>query len=142
MSVQMNNPLRITSWNVNGVLKLRSFFGRPRETVVCPDVLFLQETWANADGEQFLIKGYVAHHAPALPSSGHNVCGVSSYFRLEVFSGGVIQRLNAPVPWVLTVRWERPDGSGVVFVNVYAAIYTTGVLASDFDLLCDYVSDL
>lgn len=138
----MGTALRVTSWNVNGVAKLESFFGRPRSSVIAPDVLFLQETWAASESEQLVIRGYVAHHAPAVPSYGHNVCGVSSYFRLDTFSGGVIQRKDSPLPWVLTVRWVRPDGTGITFINIYAAIYTAGVLQTDFDLLGEYIEDL
>jgi hypothetical protein len=54
-----------------------------------------------------------------------------------------LEKKDTPVPWVSTVRWSDSTGdSGVLFVNVYCAVHTTGVLEQDFELVHDYLVDL
>ncbi len=140
-SRQMSVTLDLLTWNVNGANKLRSFLGHSRCGIGNPDVLFLQETWLSSDSEQLEIDGYVAFHAPGIPTHGRDACGLSSFFKLTTFAGGQLEKKDTPVPWVSTVRWSDGD-SGVLFVNIYAAVHTSGVLEQDFELVNDYITDL
>ncbi len=137
---QMRTTFKLTSWNVNGARKLKSFLGHS-QSIGDPDVLFLQETWISSDAEQLEIAGYVAFHAAAVPTHGHDAGGLSSFFKLTTFAGGQLERKDVPVPWVLTVRWSNGD-QGVLFVNVYCAVHTGGVVVEDFELFADYVTEL
>jgi exonuclease III len=133
----------LISWNVNGAKKLRSFLGHSKRGLGSPDVLFLQETWISSEAEQLVIDGYVAFHAPAVPTHGHDSGGLSSFFKLTTFAGGQLEKKDTPVPWVSTVRWSDTSGeSGVLFVNVYSAVHTTGVLEQDFELVAEYLTEL
>jgi hypothetical protein len=68
--------------------------------------------------------------------------GLSTYFNLTKFSGGTLQKIVSPLPWVLVVRWACGDQPGVVFVNVYAAIHTEGTLGTDVVEFGDFITDL
>ncbi len=103
-------------------------------------MILLQETWVADDSEQLIIHDYVVFHEAALPAIGRNVMGLSSFFRLTSFSGGTLQKLASPLPWVLAVRWAVGD-NGVIFVNVYAAIHTVGCLRTDVTEFGNYISD-
>jgi exonuclease III len=137
----MNVTFDLVSWNVNGANKLRSFLGHSQCSIGSPDVLFVQETWISSEADQLVIDGYVAFHSPAIPTHGRDACGLSSFFKLTTFAGGQLEKKDTPVPWVSTVRWS--DGNnGVLFVNVYAAVRTAGVLEQDFSLFLNYITDL
>ncbi len=134
--------INLSSWNVNGVRKLRQFFTRTRQTVRNPDVLCLQETWAVHDSDQLSIPDYVAFHAEAQLSRGRGVGGLTSFFRIESFPDGRLVKLLSPVWWALIVRCIRDDNPGLIVVNVYAARHTEGVTAVDFDLFFEAVEEL
>ncbi len=95
-----------------------------------------------SESEQMSILDYVAFHAEALPSMGHPVGGLSSYFRITSFAEGRLIKLTPPVWWMLAVRWSREPKRSMVFVNVYAALHTQGVDQADLDLFFDYVHEL
>ncbi len=134
--------LCITSWNVNGVNKLKRFFERPRSTVQKPDVLCLQETWVTHEMGQLSVHDYVAFHEAALPSAGRGVGGLTTMFRIESFADGRLSKLLSPVWWALIVRCARSDSTGLIVVNVYAARHTDGVTAEDFDLFFETIEEL
>jgi hypothetical protein len=106
------------------------------------DVIFLQETLVSDDSEQLVLRDYIAFHEAALPSQGHNVMGLSSFFHLTRFSGGSLEKLSSSLPWTLVVRWSPDSGPGLVFVNVYVAIHTRGTLASDVEEFGVMLADL
>ncbi len=105
-------------------------------------MLCLQETWAASDVEQLSITNYVGFHAEAMPSHGHPVAGLSTYFKMETFVHGRLVKLLSPVFWALIVRWTGDDNRGLIVVNVYAAMHTQGVQPSDFELLFEAIDDL
>jgi exonuclease III len=107
-----------------------------------PDVLFLQETWVASDDMQLSIYDYVAFHAEAQLSHGHAVGGLSSYFKISSFAAGRLVKIPSPVWWTLTTRWVREDSQSFIFINVYAALHTQGVLPTDLDLFFEFVDEL
>jgi exonuclease III len=134
--------ISVSSWNVNGVRKLRRFFQTVPHTKVKANVIMLQETWVADKSNQLVLRDYIAFHEAALPSQGHNVMGLSSLFHLAHFSGGKLEKLQSPLPWVLAVRWSPDSGAGVLFVNIYAAIHTTGTMLSDVEEFRMFITDL
>jgi hypothetical protein len=93
--------------------------------------------------EQFSIDDYVVFHADAIPTQGPRASGgVSTYFKMETFVTGKLVKLTCPVWWALAVRWVRGDSPGLVIVNTYAAMHTTGVSYVDFEVFFNYVNDL
>jgi exonuclease III len=132
----------VSSWNVNGARKLKPFFQNQNRAFVQTDVFMLQETWIADESEQLVLCDFIAFHEAAVPANGRNVMGLSSFFRLTTFSGGTMEQLQSPLPWVLAVRWLPSNGKGVIFVNIYAAIHTQGVLQSDVDELCDFFDNI
>jgi hypothetical protein len=85
----------VCSWNVNGIHKLKQFFSQTRQTVKCPDVICLQETWAATPLEQFSIINYAAFHADVMPSLGMRAMGgVSTYFWMDTFVNGRLIKLT------------------------------------------------
>jgi exonuclease III len=139
----MSITFDLVSWNVNGARKLCSFLGHTKSGLNSPDVLFVQETWISNEAEQLVIDGYVAFHAPAVPTHGHDFGGLSSFFKLTTYAGGQLEKKDTPVPWVSTVQWSDTSGEvGILFVNVYCAIHTAGVLEQDFELVIDYITEL
>jgi hypothetical protein len=105
----------LSTWNVNGARKLKRYFQNPSRAFVHSDVILLQETWVADNSEQLIIHDYVSFHEAAIPAIGRNVMGLLSFFRLTSFSGGTLQKLASPLPWVLAVRWAVGD-NGVIFV--------------------------
>jgi exonuclease III len=106
------------------------------------DVIFLQETWIADESEQLVVRDYIAFHEAAVPSNGHNVMGLSSFFRLPTFSGGTMEQLQSPLAWALAVRWLSTNGKGVIFINVYAAIHTAGCLQTDVEEFGNFLGEL
>ncbi len=132
----------LSSWNVNGAKKLRKFFQNHRREFVTSDVILLQETWISEESEQLVLRDYIAFHEAAVPSKGHDVMGLSSFFHLKKFSGGSLEKIPSPLRWVLPVHWKLKEGCGVIFVNILAAIYTSGCLLSDVEEFGNFIRDL
>lgn len=132
----------ISTWNVNGARKLRRFFENSNRSYVRSDVILLQETWVTEECDQLVLRDYIAFHEAAVPSQKRGVMGLSSFFDIKKFSGGTLEQLPSSLKWVLPVRWCPHEGQGVIFVNIYAAIHTSGCIPSDIEEFAQMLRDL
>jgi exonuclease III len=117
---------KCVTWNVNGVQKLRGdrsvldFLGRF-------DIVLLQETYSGTNEDVLSLEGFIPHHQLARPSTRRAKWGVSTFFRINSFVGGVIRRIPSPVDWMAVSRWQHSSDVGLIVVNVYHAIYSEGL---------------
>jgi exonuclease III len=134
--------LSIVSWNVNGVRKFRNL---PTEVsyLASQDVVLLQETFSREDNELLEIRGFYSHHQRALPrTGGHNVWGLSSYFKITTFTDGFWVKIFSPAEWLLISRMRTESGLGLLVCNVYMPVHTSGIAAHDIQLFRTTVEDL
>ncbi len=128
--------LRIVTWNVNGVRKF-SHLPAIVSFIADHDLVLLQETFSYKDEELFELRGFLGHHARALPVDGsRNMWGLSTLFRTRSFSDGFLERISSPCDWVLVSRWRQPGQPGLMVLNIYAPLHSgLEIIFLDFVLL-------
>jgi exonuclease III len=138
-----NRELSIASWNVNGVRKFRHL---PHEVsyLASHDIVLLQETFSREDGELFELRGFYSHHQRALPRpGGRNIWGLSSFFKTTAFTDGFWLKIYSAADWLLISRWKSPGrAAGIMVINVYIPIHTSGFASHDVSLLRTTTGDL
>jgi exonuclease III len=125
---QATRDLRVLSWNVNGVKKFANF---PAEQtfIAQHDVVLLQETFSRDDKDLFELRGFLGHHARAIPTDRRNRWGQSTLFRTSTFADGFLERLPSPCDWLLLSRWRQPGCAGLIVMNVYIPLHSRCVLS-------------
>jgi exonuclease III len=138
-----DRELSIVSWNVNGVRKFRHL---PNEVafIASHDIVLLQETFSREGGELLELRGFYSHHQRALPrSGGRNIWGLSSFFKTTAFTDGFWSKVYSAADWLLISRWKSPGrAAGIMVLNVYIPIHTSGFASHDVSLLRTTTEDL
>jgi hypothetical protein len=123
LSSANDRQLRVLSWNVNGVRKL-SYLPAATNILQQHDVVLLQETFAYEDSELLELRGFLGHHARAIPGVRRNLWGLTTLFRTSSFSDGYLEKVHSPCDWILLSRWRQPGSPGLMIINIYAPIHS------------------
>jgi exonuclease III len=118
--------LRVVSWNVNGVQKLK-VANHELKFLGSFDVVFLQETFATTPDSTLDLHGFIPHHQ----LGRRHQWGLSSLFRINALTGGTLHRLPCPFDWLVISRWRQETDLGCVFVNAYLPTHTDGFSRND-----------
>jgi exonuclease III len=134
--------LTVVSWNVNGASKF-AYLPAEREFLREHDVVFLQETYSR-ENSLLDLSDFRSHHSLARQSTGPKpFWGLSTFFRTSSFVHGYIKREYSPCDWILVSRWTRGSAQpGIVFLNIYVPIHTSGFTPGEVSILTQCVSDL
>jgi exonuclease III len=120
----VSKDVKIVSWNINGV---RKFNHLPSEINYwrSHDLVLLQETFANTVEECVELRGFMGHHAVAVPGQGRRgVWGLTTLFKTSTFAEGFWEKLLSPCDWMLISRWSVPRKPGLVVLNIYMPAFT------------------
>jgi exonuclease III len=121
---------KCVTWNVNGVEKIRC--DRNVLTFLAGfDIVLLQETYSATNEDVLSLAGFIPHHQLARPTTRRAVWGVTTFFRIDSFVGGIIRRIPSPVDWMIVSRWQHTSDVGLIVVNIYHAIHSDGFSQSD-----------
>jgi exonuclease III len=132
---------KCVTWNVNGVEKLRCN-GNVLTFLAGFDIVLLQETYSSTTEDVLCLKGFIPHHQLARPSTRRATWGVSTFFWIDSFVGGVIRRIASPVDWILVSRWQHSSDVGLIIVNVYHAIHSDGFSIHDSQAALAFLTSL
>ncbi len=113
----------VITWNVNGVKKL-SYLPTALALLEQHDIALLQETFAYEDKDLLELRGFLGHHARAIPGERRNLWGLTTLFRTKTFADGFLERISSPCDWVLVSRWRQPGLPGLTVINIYAPLHT------------------
>jgi hypothetical protein len=91
----------------------------------------LQETFTTSPENGFELIGFIPHHILARPTTRRPSCGLTSLLKIDSFAGGTLRPIPCPVDWLQITRWRQPSDRGLLIVNVYLAIHTSGFEADD-----------
>jgi exonuclease III len=136
-----NFDLGCVSWNVNGAAKLSSL------TPVLGflerfDVVMLQETYTTSPENGFELEGFIPYHVLARVTRSKPSCGLTTLLKINTFVGGTLKPLPCPADWFQVIRWRSSSDRGILFINVYFAVHTTGFDASDARLAISFLTTL
>jgi exonuclease III len=115
--------IRVITWNINGVRKL-SYLPSVTNYLGKHDVVLLQETFSYEDKDLLELRGFLGHHARAIPGDRRNLWGLSTLFRTRTFADGFLEKVFSPCDWVLVSRWRQPGLPGLTIVNIYAQLHS------------------
>jgi exonuclease III len=129
--------LRCLSWNVNGVAKLK-LKQHEMHLMLSHDVVLLQETFCSTRESVLDLPGFIPHHQ----LGRRHQWGLSSFMRIEAFTGGTLHRVPCPFDWMVVSRWRRESDLGLVIVNIYLPVHTDGFGRSDAEAALVFLGTL
>jgi hypothetical protein len=132
---------KCVTWNVNGVEKLRCKRFE-LNFLASFDIVLLQETFSGTNEDVLSIDGFIPHHQLGRPTTRRAKWGVSTFFRIDSFVGGVIRRIPSPVDWMVVSRWQHASDVGLIVINIYHAIYSDGYSARDTQAVLAFLHTL
>ncbi len=133
--------LNCLSWNVNGVAKF---------TALTPelgylesfDVVLLQETFTTSPENGCELFGFIPFHTLARRTKRRPSCGLTTLLKIDSFAGGTLRSMPSPLDWLQVTRWRRPSDRGILFVNAYVAVHTTGFEVADVRSAISYLETI
>jgi exonuclease III len=132
---------KCVTWNVNGVEKLRCK-RHELNFLASFDVVLLQETYSGTNEDVLNLEGFIPHHQLGRLTTRRTQWGVSTFFRIDAFAGGVIRRIPSPVDWMVVSRWQHASDVGLIVANVYNAIHSDCYSPQDTQSVLAFLSSL